>query len=200
MSAEDGPRQSLRGVAGIRQRHIDRRDRPGGLAACFAHLTAYGRCLLDGYMETAGRDTVLWCDTDGMMVAATGVDRLRAAGLIRVDEPGYLRVEGEVECFSARTPKHYCTGDAWVLSGTRDDYGPVDDGVVRCYQSANPVRAAVNPDGLGLLTRARTLRLDSIPLSGTPGRDGWLIPPEVRGGRMVQPTDGLPPELAGWEY
>ncbi len=188
-SLDTGHRTLCRGIAGVRQRYINKGTRPGGLTACFAWLTAYGRVLLNSYMEVAGNGQVLWVDTDGLVVTQAGLDRIVAAGLVRSDAPGFLRVEEEVSHFAARTPKHYVSGDRWTLSGVRDDCGPVRDGVVRCYQSANPVRSGVDPCGESIPTRVATLRLDQIPLSGTPGIDGWLIPPEVRDGQLHQPTD-----------
>lgn len=200
VDAETAAVSRCRGIAGVRQRLVEKGERPGGLTACYAHLTAYGRVLLGKYIDTAGDGQTLWCDTDGLIVTAAGLGRLRAAGFVRADRPGFLRVEGEIDHFAARTPKHYVSGDQWTLAGVRDDCGPVRDGAVRCYQSANPVRSAVRPDADAVLTRARTLVLDSIPLAGTPGVDGWLIPPEVRDGRLYQRRDELPAELREWDY
>ena len=195
---DEGARTICRGVAGVRQRYVNKGIRPGGLAACFAFLTAYGRVLLNSYIDVAGERETLWVDTDGLVVTQEGYDRLLAAGLVRGDAPGYLRREEAISHFAARTPKHYVQGDAWTLSGVRDDYGPVRDGVVRCYQSANPVRSGVRPLSDSIPTRTQTLKLDQIPLSGTPGIDGWLIPPEVRDGQLFQRSDRTDPDEPEW--
>lgn len=200
IDAETGERLQLRGIAGVRQRLAPPGPRTGGLTACYAHLTAYGRVLLRSYLETAGERAVLWCDTDGLIVTRDGLDRITAAGLVRDGEPGYLRVEKELDYFCARTPKHYVAGDSWVLSGTRDDYGTVQDNRVIGWQSANPVRSAVEPKSDTIPTRSQLLHIDRIPVSGEPGRDGWIIPPVMMSGGLNQPTDDIPPELLADYY
>lgn len=92
----------------------------------------------------------------------------------------------EIRAFSGRTPKHYSANGRWTLAGARGDYGIIDRERVRCYLSCNPVRAGQRPDGRGLHTAISTLQIDAIPLSGTPGLDGWLIPPRLEGGAIVQ--------------
>jgi hypothetical protein len=195
VDGDSGDVTSCRGVAGMRQRLLVGNDRPGGLTACYSHCTAYGRVMLAEYMATAGPGQVLWVDTDGLIVTRMGLDRLTAAGKVRADEPGFLRVEGEMSHFAARTPKHYCADGRWTLAGVRGDCGPVEGMSVRSYVTANPVRSGIDPAGVSIPTATRTLRLDAIPLAGTPGCDGWVIPPEVKGGRLYQRRDELPEEM-----
>jgi hypothetical protein len=178
--------ERYRGVAGMTQRYVTRDDRPGGLTAMYAHLTAYGRVMLHDIMATAGAGRVLMCDTDGLIVTAAGKDALAAAGHGHGDTPGSLRLVGEIGRFSGRTPKHYQADGRWTLAGARGDYGIIDRERVRCYLSCNPVRAGQRPDARGLHTAISTVEIDAIPLSGTPGADGWLIPPRVVDGAIVQ--------------
>lgn len=188
-SSDDGsPVQRCRGVAGVLQRYVTRDERAGGLTAMFAHLTAYGRVALHRIMETAGARSVLWCDTDGLIVTDAGLVALRRARLIGDDVPGMLRLEGDVGRFAARTPKHYQTDKGWTLCGARGDFSPLDRHRVRCYMTANPVRSGMRPDPTGIPTRRTVYELDAIPLSGKPGDDGWLLPPVVSGGRLIQPA------------
>lgn len=189
-----------RGIAGVRQEWVERADRPGGLTACYAYLTAYGRVRLASIMDRCGPGTVLWCDTDGLLVTEKGLTALRASGERLGDSAGSLRICEEVSRFAARTPKMYCSDGRWTLAGTRGDYSAVGNMSIRHYQTATPVSAGLDPSAHPVLTTARTYRLDSIPLSGTPGRDGWLIPPVVSGGEIVQPTDDLPDRLRDWDY
>lgn len=200
IDADTGETARLRGVCGVRQRLVVRPERPGGLTACYAHLTSYGRVRLAGIMAMAGRREVLWCDTDGLIVTAAGLAEIRAGGERMDASPGELRVESEVCGFTGRTPRHYHASGLWTLAGTRDDFGIVDRQSVRAYQSANPVRRGATPHAAGLPCTSHVYRVDSIPLSGVPGADGWLIPPVVIDGRLVQPTDELPDELRDWDY
>lgn len=191
---------TCRGIAGVRQTHKVTADRPGGLTAIYAHLTAYGRCRMARLLDLAGPGGALWCDTDGLIVTRQGLDGIVAGGETIGTEPGQLRIESEYQTFRARTPKHYCADSKWTLAGFRDDYGVIDGGNVIRYQTVNPVRAGQYPDGEALDTAGTTFRLDSIPLSGTPGADGWLLPPVVNGGSLIQPRDDLPDELLNWDY
>ncbi len=197
---DSAERVQCRGVAGVRQRLITDGRRVGGLTACYAHLTAHGRVLLAEIIESAGDGNTLWCDTDGVILTDAGAKRVERAGFMKEDAPGFLRREGEIPYFAARTPKHYVSGDTWVLAGARDDFGPVAGCRVACYQSANPVRSGMEPTSESIITRRRVLEIDSIPAAGEPGIDGWLIPPVVSAGAIAQPTDRVPDEIADIDY
>jgi len=189
VDGDTGQMQRLRGIAGLRQRHVTSPDRRPGLAACYAWLTAYGRTRLSDLMRTAGPGTVLACDTDGFVVTSRGRAALTAAGRLGGVSPGDLREDGEVRAYQARTPKHYLADGRWTLAGVRGDYGPVGNRRVRHHVSVNPVRSGIAPGSADLPTATSVLRLDSIPLSGVPGIDGWLISPVVRDGALSQPPD-----------
>ncbi len=195
VDADSGEVTRCRGIAGMRQRYVDRGERAGGLTACYAHLCGEGRVMLGGLIERVGPSHCLWVDTDGLIVTETGLERLRATGADLSGTPGTLRIEGEVKWFAARTPKHYYRDGEWTLAGVRGDFGAVSRHRVKCYHSANPVRSGVDPGAGSLPTVGRVVRLDAIPLSGTPGLDAWLIPPVVSDGVCRQPG----PPSDGWD-
>jgi hypothetical protein len=175
-----------RGIAGVRQVHVTRDERQPGLAACYAHLTAYGRVRLDRVIRAAGPGSVLHCDTDGLFVTDTGLAAIRSAGIPVDGSAGHLRVIEEVKSFAGRTPKHFRHSGRWILSGIRGDMSPVGGHSMKSYVSANPVRSGVEPTAPVVPTHAHVYRLDQIPLSGVPGPDGWIVHPTVENGKVRQ--------------
>lgn len=70
-----------------------------------AHVTSYGRAMLWELFEIAGRENVLYTDTDSMMVTQAGYDRLQAhidPGIL-----GKLKVEAVVQDATIYGPKDY---------------------------------------------------------------------------------------------
>lgn len=178
-----------RGIAGVRQEYHESGEKRKGLTACFAWLTSYGRSFLNRLMLIAGSHAVLACDTDGFLVTDTGLSRLREVPGLMGTAPGELRYEGEVSSWLACTPKHYLADGKWTLAGVRGDAGPVTGRKCKAWAAASPIRRGAKPDGRGIQTVCYTFRIDRIPLSGTPGVDGWLIPPRVVDGQLTQPRD-----------
>ena len=200
IDADTGEVVRYRGVCGVRQRYVTRDEREAGLCACYSYLTAYGRSRLADLIDCAGTHSVLWCDTDGLIVTESGVHRLSVAGHLGGDGPGRLRLVEPVRSFVGRTPKHYQTTNGLTLGGVRGDFSPLSRHEVRCYLSCNPVRVGERPDGDSLTTVSRLVRIDAIPLSSVPGPDGWAMPPRVSGGacEWPHPYHG-DPSLDPWE-
>jgi len=63
--------------------------------AVAAHVTAYARMMLFGYMETAGRENVYYCDTDSLLVNKAGYFNLLNEGVINSKTLGKLKLEKE---------------------------------------------------------------------------------------------------------
>jgi hypothetical protein len=69
-----------------------------------ATICSYARMRLLEIFEAAGRENILYCDTDGVLVTSAGADRLRvhrvqdvyyAHGLVERAPPGHSRIEGQ---------------------------------------------------------------------------------------------------------
>lgn len=61
--------------------------------AVAAHVTAYARMMLWGYIETAGLDNVFYMDTDSLFVTEEGYKRLESSGVIHDSKLGSLALE-----------------------------------------------------------------------------------------------------------
>ena len=88
---------------------------PNCCPAISATMTAYGRMLLWQIISIAGRDNIIYCDTDGILVNYAGRMRLQKAGWC-TGERGGLAVKGLAQwadmCGGSSTT-------AWVVSTTR---------------------------------------------------------------------------------
>lgn len=70
-------------------------------------ITSYARMLLWEYMNTAGRENVLYCDTDSLFTYKAGYDNLLNAGLINNDTIGMLKLENICTKINIRNVKDY---------------------------------------------------------------------------------------------
>jgi hypothetical protein len=117
----DGGITTYRSVAGIVSRKVD-----VGLAAHAVPqipiwVWSHGRNWLWQRMQVAGLASVLYADTDGLIVTSAGYARLRDAGCIRDSEWGELRHVSGPETCEVLGPKAVRIGDRIVQAGA-----PVD--------------------------------------------------------------------------
>jgi hypothetical protein len=190
-----------RSLAGLVQRLDEDDTRPGLLAACYAHMTSYGRLFMARVREQLGRKGCLWQDTDGLIIPERYVPRLLATGECHPTEPGKLRHEGTYHMGRFITPKHYWLDGKWVLAGIHDGF-TVDDGMISSeVLTLNPVRQAMAPLNAGLIRAVRHVDIADIDPGVTIGADGWAVPPTV--GKLIRPTPepGSVPDLFSgcWE-
>lgn len=72
-----------------------------------AWITSLGRRKLMHAIWNAGSKNVYYCDTDSLLVNASGLDNLRAQNMVRPSTLGYLDIKGEVEKCEIRGIKWY---------------------------------------------------------------------------------------------
>lgn len=103
-------------------------------------IWSLGRCWLWERIDCAGREEVLYADTDGLICTERGYDRLGAAGFIRSNEWGQLRlVRGPVDV-EILGPKQLRIGDELIQAGApRDQRG--HDFAAEGYWFRRPVSA-----------------------------------------------------------
>lgn len=95
----NGESERWRSIAGHLQREQIGGWSHGAVPAITVCITAAGRSRLCGIMDAAGRENVLYCDTDAVIVSDFGMESLTIAGWVRPGEWGYLQhVESAGEC------------------------------------------------------------------------------------------------------
>lgn len=172
-------------------RHVQREEREdwreGTLAACYAHLTAYGRLWMDDVRAVCGGREVLWQDTDGIIVTTLGSERLKASPYYNPDEYGKLKFERTIHNLRIFTPKHYWADGQWVLAGVNHGFTVDEDAIAHTVQIGNPVRQAMCPDAAAVFRSIRHIDLKGIEPGVSVGPDGWSIPPELWKGEQPAP-------------
>lgn len=87
----DGNSERWRSIGGYIQRELLGGFGHGAVPAITAAITSAGRDRLRRIMDTAGRESVIYCDTDAVVVDDYGAERLTLAGWIRPGEWGCLQ-------------------------------------------------------------------------------------------------------------
>lgn len=168
-----------------------RRDdnRPGTLTAAYAHLTAYGRCLMNDIRDVAGRRQTLWQDTDGLIVTDLGRDRLTASQHYGECQYGRLRHDGTFSCGRFLTAKHYWLDGKWTLCGIHDGFSVPDGRTAVDVVTLNPVRSARRPDSAGVYRIVRSVDLTLIEPGVSIDPYGWAVPEVVGDESTATPAE-----------
>jgi hypothetical protein len=115
-------------------------------------VTAYSRTLLFKLMSQAGRENVLYCDTDSLFVTFEGFKNLGESGMIHPMELGKLKVEevGDVQLFGA---KDYIFNGKVKLKGVKHNAEKLSDGRYKQwqFQTKNIRYRNGTPDGIVVL-------------------------------------------------
>lgn len=82
-------------------------EAPNSFPAIAAHVTAYARMLLWGFIETAGEDNVYYMDTDSLFVNKEGYENLKKSGVLDDKELGKLKLEHKIYDVDIRGCKDY---------------------------------------------------------------------------------------------
>lgn len=84
------------------------------LAVC-AHVTAHGRLLLWSIIKQAGRDHVIYCDTDSVILDPKGLANL--GDWVDPQRLGALKIQGQTSDIEIRARKDYSLGSHAVIAG-----------------------------------------------------------------------------------
>jgi len=87
--------------------------------AIAAHVTAYSRMHLWYLINKAGKDNVLYCDTDSLITNSVGYENVK--GLVDNEKLGYLKVEGIADEVIINAPKDYRFGNEVKRKGIPKD-------------------------------------------------------------------------------
>jgi hypothetical protein len=113
----DGKTVRWRALGGHTQREEWAPDAPDSIPALAAWVTSLARAHLAGLMECAGREHVVYCDTDSLFVDTHGLERLWNARAIGTGQPGMLRELGAADGMTVLGHKHYVWGEKTVCAG-----------------------------------------------------------------------------------
>lgn len=192
--ADTGESVMWRALAGHTQEMVRDDDRPPTLTACYAHLTAYGRCMMNRVRDVAGLRQTLWQDTDGVIVSDLGYRRIAESEWYDPGTYGRLRYDRPVGHGRLLTAKHTWLDGAWTLCGIHDGFFVTDGSVAHQTNTVNPARSAVEPAGSAVFRSVSHIDLTRIEPGITVGDDGWAIPPLVGlGDHETPPIRGQQP-------
>lgn len=97
----------------------DRGKARNAFVAIAAHVTSYARLALLEGMQAAGRENVLYYDTDSLFVLDPGRDALEKAGMLDPIELGKFKLEKEGPAIIIRGAKDYVFGGVTKTKGVR---------------------------------------------------------------------------------
>ena len=106
-------------IAGESWHVLGRSDSYHTFTAISAHITAASRMYLWQLIESAGRCNVFYCDTDSLIVNASG--RKRLTKWIDPDKLGMLKVEYRTRKLNIQSPKSYSTDRETHCKGIKPD-------------------------------------------------------------------------------
>ena len=104
-------------IEGIVEKSVGFEEGYNSFVAVASYITAAARVLLAKYIRIAGRENVLYCDTDSLFVNATGHDLL--ADYIDASALGKLKLVQNPDTLTIFGPKWYRFGDTTKLKGIR---------------------------------------------------------------------------------
>src|SRR5216683_929374 len=138
--------QTLSGEAEARESH----------PAIAAHVTAYGRQMIWQIMKEAGRENVIYCDTDGLFTNGQGYHNLRT----RINNRclGSLKTVGKYDNVRIYGLKDYTLGDISKTKGVKSRAMWLAEDTVRQEQWSSLKGAIAN----GHITSPRTMTVTKV--------------------------------------
>jgi DNA polymerase type B, organellar and viral len=125
--AQSGSKTEFRAIAGNVQRNLGKRESRDSVPAISAYVSSYGRRALQQIMDQCPERSVLYCDTDSLIVTLAGYCALCNAGLVGGTHLGSLRLIAEAETLEIQNSKQYTIGHKTVSAGRKEtaiDVGP----------------------------------------------------------------------------
>lgn len=156
--------------------------------AIAAHVTAYGRLVLWRLMAKAGEGNYYYCDTDSLIVNATGLRRLRSE--MSDTQLGKLKTVETMNRMAIYGLKDYETGQKIVTKGIRSNAEKLSEGVYR--QDRWPSIQGMLRSGKGsVYTVEKTIKhLSRTYEKGTVLPNGFVTPFSLTLDEVKSPTVG----------
>jgi DNA polymerase family B len=172
---ETGDVEKYRRIGGIVQRRIAAREAHDSHPAIAAHVTAYGRAMLWDLVTRAGRNAVVYCDTDSIYVAGS----LRKDIQDRIDPHtlGSLKHEATYPWLIIHGCKDYETPKGKVIKGVRSKAEWINESTVR-QERWSSLKGLLLAGTLSAPSTGPIVKhLSREYTKGTVGRDGRVAPP-----------------------
>lgn len=139
-SVDTGTTTEYRRIGGLVETSSKDEDAPETFTAIAAHVASSARILLWRYMTKAGRDHVVYCDTDGLIVDPAGARAL--APWVDPNKLGYLKLEECADAIEIGGTKMYRMGGRLVQRGRRSSAVSLGGWDYRQTQSTGLMAAA----------------------------------------------------------
>ena len=192
IDAETGEVRNLRQFGGLIQEQKTEGESRDSHPAIAAHVTAYGRMALWGWIERAGRSHVHYIDTDSLLVDAVGADRL--ASSVHPDALGKLKVEGVFDSAHLYGLKDYRFGETVRTKGVRASAHWIDTNTVEQEHWSTLIGLLRKGDLSAPIVERRVKHLRRVYTKGCVQVDGSITPlrlPIESPGPGFRPADGL---------
>lgn len=192
----DGTR--YRALGGQVQEWVESETRNGLLAACYAHITSYGRIQMAQTRALLGDQSAVWQDTDGIVVRQSACERMALTGGLDSGNYGTFRTEETAHNVYYYGPKAYWRDGDWIVSGIHNTWRIIDDDGASEVRIANPASTANKPVGGRLLCSVQYHDLNDLSKMNKYYDNGWLKVPAT----MMLETDKIDrtacPQLLGY--
>lgn len=172
----DGRPVRWRALGGNTQREEWAPDSPDSIPALAAWVTSLARVRLAGLMMLAGRENVVYCDTDSLFVTGTGHERLEDARAIGSGQPGKLRLLGCEDGMVTTGHKNYIWGRKVVCAGRPVDPAPAATDRLRYWMAEGIKGGVCARHRPGTLEIARPFSGGGRYKGGEVGGDGIVRP------------------------
>jgi hypothetical protein len=174
VDAETGVVTRMRALGGLLQRCLRDHEARDSHPAIAAHVTAYARERLWYFLELAGRENVLYCDTDSLLVTEAGKQPLNRH--VNPAALGSLKIEGIYDEVSLRGLKDYSAGDHRVVKGVSKKAIWIDDATVSQESWSSLLGLVEAGDLTAPTTKTVTKHLTRLYKKGTVSKHGRVLP------------------------
>jgi len=177
------------GVVIRQEKKGEAKDSFPGIAS---HIAAYGRMVLQEYINVAGQRNVFYADTDSLIVNQAGYYNLM--GDIDQVKLGYLKLEGESADLEILAKKSYVFGEKRVSKGIRKNAVQQEDGAWRQVHFTSLKWAFKHGDLDNVLVFEVDKHIQNTLTHGKIGKDGRVHPPQFAMkqedvARLIEPED-----------
>ncbi|GAH36562.1 unnamed protein product, partial [marine sediment metagenome] len=161
-------------LMGVLLKEAGAEEHQNSMPAVCAHVTDYARMRLWQMIKIVGRENVVYCDTDCLIVPSKAVGRLQS--FLNPTALGKLKIEGTTTDLVIHGPKDYVWGGERVLKGIRSNATQIDDTTFEqaLFPGLNSLLGGVE-EGMIPITEI-TKRIDRTYRKGTVQAGGFVSP------------------------
>jgi len=172
-----GEMSKYRKVGNVVMKLVDEEETWDSFPAISAHVTAYARMHLWSMIKTAGRNNVLYCDTDSLFTNEEGYQNLLNANLVDNAKLGFLKLEKEANGIEIRGCKDYKldTGEE-KIKGVRKNAERIDENTFRQEEIKGFMYSAKMRKINTVFVELRTKVLRRVYDKGIVKPDGVVVP------------------------